>query len=77
MKDMCATCRRPKSEHVSYAFSGVLECPPRTTYFNPCRHERRQGSACLSSDGKGWSDTVCIDCGERYVIGKPPYLETP
>lgn len=70
MTEKCFNCRRPRDEHIE----GTLRCPT-STYWSPCRHNRRQGTGCIATDGTGWSDETCQDCGERIVIGKPPGYE--
>lgn len=73
MKDMCIICRRPKIEHVSGKHGAWLNCPV-VTHYTPCKHERRQGTGCISSaPGHSWSDETCSDCGERLIQGTPPY----
>lgn len=67
MKDMCMVCERPRSEHEASS-----ACPPYTTYFTPCKHERTQGSMAVGMDGVRWSDITCMDCYERFVTGTPP-----
>lgn len=71
MKDMCINCRRPREEHIE----GTLRCPT-STYFTPCKHPNRQGMGAISFDGTGWSDSTCMVCGDRQVIGQPPHSIT-
>lgn len=69
MDEICAICRQPRGAHSA----GSMHCPPRSTTFTPCKHPNRLGSGAMSSDGTGWSDSTCMVCGDRQVIGTPPY----
>lgn len=68
MNAKCALCGQPESKHF-----GPKRVCPRETYFTPCKHPNRSGMGAMSSDGTGWSDTTCMACGDRQVIGKPSY----
>lgn len=73
LTEKCGICRRPKGDHW-LAGAGKYQCP-QVTYFTPCEHQNQRGSGAMGTDGAGWSDTTCSDCGTRFVIGKPPQAE--
>lgn len=73
LTEKCGICRRPKGDHW-LAGAGKYQCP-QVTYFTPCKHQNQRGSGAMGTDGTGWSDTTCSDCGTRFVIGKPPQAD--
>lgn len=63
----CFMCRQMPAEH-----TGIEMRCPITSHYSACRHVRQIGSAMVSSNGTGYSDSTCQDCGERFVTGVRP-----
>lgn len=66
----CGICRLPKGKH--WVTAGPRYQCPVETFFTPCLHRNRQGIGAIGTAGMSYSDTTCMDCGDRIVFGTPP-----
>lgn len=69
---LCIRCRQRESEHIAESH-GALRCPPVTSYFNPCRHERQHGWGQITLHDGFTGESTCDDCGESFkgCLAKP------